>query len=112
MAEYCDHAECIVKNSPKELARLKTRGELTMAEYEILLQARTEQTSTINVPEASFSGQTPPDAPEIKGHLGTNDGSFRALDVDLEKAKEHNWSEAFKKRLEWLKVYRFPPNSP
>lgn len=92
MAEYCDYAECAVQNSPAELKRLHTRGELTEEEYGVLLGLWSGKTGAADMAEI---------VPTLG--VGTEEASTGNSEERSREQKEFGRREAFRKRLERMK---------
>ena len=99
MAEFCDSAECAVQNSPAELKRLCTRGEVTEGEYEMLLGLRNGESGAADVPEIGRVSA---------GGAGIDEASTGNGKESPEGQREGDRREAFKKRAERIKRHFVP----
>ena len=108
MAEYCDFAECAVQNSPKELERLQNRDEITTEEFKLLVELSTSKNSGNGLPEAKLAGPAHPKEPEAVKEAHMNSEGALMGNSNGEQVTSTN-SEAFRRRVEWMKRYRFPP---
>ena len=114
MAIYCDFAAWRVQNCPEELKRLHSRGELSSEEYKLLSGLWTGEVRATDMLETVPTVETWPGVREAmeEGAINPENESIADSTENIQKIKEFDRREAFRKRVEEMKRLLHQPDTP